>query len=244
MEIRVPTLLLASGDLPSHVLFPGNPSRAARIAEHLDKAEEITRNREFHSYRGFYKGVAVGVVSTGIGAPGAAICAEESIHAGAQVLLRVGTAGSLQDDVTDGSLVVALGAVRNEGTTPRLLPIEYPALADPDVANMLWKAAQAQEASVHRGVVVTLDAFYRGVLDMNLEIMSQAGALCVEMECAAIFCVAALRGVQAGAILAIDGDARRAAAGKYDPHREIVNRAISHEIEAALEAVFHLATGN
>ena len=243
MEIRVPTLLLASGDLPSHVLFPGDPSRAARIAEHLDKAEEITRTREFYSYRGFYKGVAVGVVSTGIGAPGAAICAEESIRAGAQVLLRVGTAGSLQDDVTDGSLVVALGAVRNEGTTPRLLPIEYPALADPDVANMLWKAAQAQEASVHRGVVVTMDAFYRGVLDMNLGIMSQVGALCVEMECAAIFCVAALRGVQAGAILAIDGDARRAAAGKYDPHRQVVRGAIDLEITVALEAVVHLAQG-
>jgi uridine phosphorylase len=78
---------------------------------------------------------------------------------------------------------------------------------------------------------------------MNLEIMSQAGVLCVEMECAAIFCVAALRGVQAGAILAIDGDARRAAAGKYDPHRQVVRGAIDLEITVALEAVVHLTQG-
>lgn len=243
MQIRLPTLLLSPGDLPPYVLLPGDPARAARIAERLDRAEEVAKNREFHSYRGFYKGVAVGVVSTGIGAPGAAICVEESIRAGARVLLRIGTAGSLQDDVKDGDLVVVLGAVRGEGTSPQLLPIEYPALANPDVARALWQAAHAQEARVHRGVVVTLDAFYQGVLDLKFGILSQAGALCVEMECAALFCVAALRGVQAGAILAIDGDARRASAGAYDPHREVVSRAISQEIDCALEAILHLSKG-
>ncbi|MEA3239356.1 MAG: nucleoside phosphorylase [Candidatus Bipolaricaulota bacterium] len=242
--MRLPTLLLSSGQLPQFVLLPGDPARAAHIAEHLDQPEALAKNREFHSYRGFYRGVPVGVVSTGVGSPGATICAEESIRAGALVLLRVGTSGSLQDDVTDGALVVATGAVRGDGTSQQLLPAEYPAVADPEVVNALWRAANTQGTHVHRGVVVTYDAFYRGVLDLRFGILSQAGALCVEMECAAIFCVAALRGVQAGAILAIDGDARRAAAGKYDPHREIVNRAISHEIEAALEAVFHLATGN
>lgn len=65
----------------------------------------------------------------------------------------------------------------------------------------------------------------------------------MEMECAALFCVAALRGVQAGAILAIDGDARRASAGAYDPHREVVSRAISQEIDCALEAILHLSKG-
>jgi uridine phosphorylase len=208
----------------------------------LDRAEEIAKNREFHSYRGLYKGVPVGVVSTGIGAPGAAICIEESIRAGARVLLRVGTAGSLQDDVRDGDLVVAIGAVRGEGTSSQLLPVEYPAVADPELVSALWQAGDAQGVRLHRGVVVTSDAFYQGVLDLKFGLLSQAGALCVEMECAALFCVALLRGVQAGAILAIDGDARRASAGAYDPHREVVSRAISQEIDCALEAILSLAT--
>lgn len=214
------------------------------MATKLDRAEQIGKNREFHSYRGLWRGVPVGVVSTGVGAPGAAICAEEAIRAGAQVLIRVGTAGSLQDPVQDGHLVVALGAVRAEGTTPRLLPLEFPALADPDVAAALFTEARKLGVPVHRGVVVTLDAFYRGVLDLGLDDYAKSGALAVEMECAAIFCVAQLRGVRAGAVLAIDGDARRAAQGHYDPHREVVRRAVDLEIEVALNALVHLLQGN
>lgn len=234
-------MLVAPGDLPSGLLLPGDPARAARIAEHLDKVEEIARNREFHSYRGFYKGVPVGVVSTGVGAPGAAICVEEAIRAGANVLIRVGTAGALQDHIQDGDLVVALGAARAEGVTPRLLPREFPALADPEVAQVLWDESRVRGLPGHRGVVVTMDAFYRGVLDLDLETYAQAGALAVEMECAAIFCVASLRKSKAGAILAIDGDARRASTGEYNPHREVVQRAIEREIDVALEVLYELA---
>ncbi|MFN3346678.1 MAG: purine-nucleoside phosphorylase, partial [Candidatus Bipolaricaulaceae bacterium] len=171
---------------------------------------------------------------------GAAICAEEAIRAGAKILIRVGTAGSLQDHVQDGNLVVALAAARAEGTTPRLLPLEFPALADPDVAAALLAEAQNLGLPVHRGVVVTLDAFYRGVLDLGLEVYAKSGALAVEMECSAIFCVAQLRGAKAGAILAIDGDARRASLGDYNPHREVVRRAVDLEIECALNALVHL----
>jgi uridine phosphorylase len=236
----LPSLRVEGGAVPRGVLLPGDPGRAARIAERLERPEELAKNREFHSYRGFWKGVPVGVISTGVGAPGAAICAEEAIRAGAEILIRVGTAGSLQDRVRDGHLVVALGAVRAEGTTPRLLPLEFPALSDPEVASALWEEARKVASDVHRGVVVTLDAFYRGVLDLGLDAYAQSGALAVEMECAAIFCVAQLRGAKAGAILAIDGDARRATLGDYNPHREVVRRAIDLEIEAALNALARL----
>lgn len=233
----LPSLRVRVGDLPERILLPGDPARAARIAEKLEGPEELAKNREFHSYRGFWRGVPVGVISTGVGAPGAALCAEEAIRAGAKILVRVGTAGSLQDHIQDGHLMVALGAVRAEGTTPRLLLLEFPALADPEVSQALWAEAQHLGPPVHRGVVVTLDAFYQGVLDLGLETYAQCRALAVEMECAAIFCVAHLRDVKAGAILAIDGNARRAAAGDYNPHREVVKRAVELEIEAALNAL-------
>lgn len=221
--------------------MPGDPERAARIAARLEGSVSVGRNREFHSYRGTYEGVDVGVVSTGVGAPGAALCSEEAIHAGARVLLRVGTAGSLQDAVQDGHLVVATGAARCEGTTQWLLPPEWPAVADHEAVHALWKAAENVGGARHMGVVVTLDLFYRGVLDLGLDAWSSAGALAVEMECAALFCVAALRGVRAGAILAVDGDARKASDGAYDPHREVVQEAIEREISAALHAVVLLA---
>ncbi len=240
---RLPSILVAPGDLPGCLLLPGDPARAALIAQRLDSPKEIAKNREFHSYRGTYKGVPVGVLSTGIGAPSAAIACEEAIRAGAEVLIRVGTAGSLQDRIQDGDLVVALGAARCEGTTPRLFPLEIPAIADPDVAAALWGVARAKGGPVHRGTVVTLDLFYQGVLDLKLETYSRAGALAVEMECSAVFSVAALRGARAGAILAIDGNALKASSGEYNPHREVVRRAVELEIEIALEAVASLAKG-
>jgi uridine phosphorylase len=238
--VLLPSLRVEVGSVPEGVLLPGDPARAARIAERLERPEELAKNREFHSYRGFWKGVPVGVISTGVGAPGAAICAEEAIRAGAKILIRVGTAGSLQDHVRDGHLVVALGAVRAEGTTPRLLPLEFPALSTPEVAEVLAEEAEKLGLPVHRGVVVTMDAFYQGVLDLGLDTYARCGALAVEMECAAIFCVAQLRAVKAGAILAIDGDARRATSGDYNPHREVVRRAVDREIEAALNALLRL----
>lgn len=236
--VRLPSLQVEVGSLPEGVLLPGDPARAARIAERLERAEELAKNREFHSYRGFWRGVPVGVISTGVGAPGAAICAEEAIRAGAKILIRVGTAGSLQEHVQDGDLIVALAAARAEGTSPRLLPLEFPALSDPEVASVLFE--EALGAKVHRGVVVTLDAFYRGVLDLGLDTYAQCGALAVEMECSAVFCVAQLRGARAGAILTIDGDARRATQGHYNPHREVVRRAVEQEIEVALNALSRL----
>lgn len=213
------------------------------IAQRLDSPKEVAKNREFHSYRGTYRGVPVGVLSTGIGAPSAAIACEEAIRAGARVLIRVGTAGSLQEGVVDGDLVIALGAARCEGTTPRLVPLELPALVSPDVAEALWLVSKPKGARVHRGTVVTMDPFYRGVLDLGLDAFSQAGALAVEMECAAVFTVAALRGARAGAILAIDGNALKASSGEYDPHREVVKKAVELEIEIALEAVAVIAKG-
>ncbi len=235
----LPSLRVRPGELPGRVLFPGDPGRAAAIADRLEGGECLAQNREFHVYRGRLGTVPIGVVSTGVGAPGAALAVEEAIRAGARVLIRVGTAGSLQDHIQDGHLVVAWGAARCEGTTPRLLPIEWPALSDPEVAESLWKEAEAQ-GTAHRGVVVTLDVFYRGLLDLGLEQLSACGALAVEMECASLFCVASLRRVAAGAVLAIDGDARAAAAGRYDPHRNIVQGGIDRAIAAALEAATRL----
>lgn len=240
----MPTIGVRPGDLPPAVLLPGDPARAARIAAHLEGPEELAFAREYRSFRGTFRGVGVGVLSTGVGSPGAAIACEEAIRAGAKVLIRVGTAGSLQDGVRDGDVVVVIGAARGEGTTPRLLPREMPALADPEVAAALHRAAGDTGVRVHRGIVVTLDPFYRGVLDLGLETFSRAGALAVEMECAAIFCVAQLRRARAGAILAIDGNALRASSGEYDPHRDVVRQAVEVEIGIALEAVAALARGD
>ena len=238
----LPHLLLKPGDLPDIVLVPGDPKRAEWIAASLADARLLAANREYHTYRGTYRGVDVAVTSAGVGAAGAVIAYEEAIRAGARTLIRVGTAGSLSDDVRAGDLVVVIGAARGEGASRQLVPLDMPAVADPDVSAALWTACRAAGGRAHRGIGLSVDAFYRGVLDLGFETYAAAGAICVEMECSALFIVGSMRRVRTGAVVAIDGDARAAAAGDHHPHRDLVRAAVEREIRATLEAAASLAT--
>ena len=80
--------------------------------------------------------------------------------------------------------------------------------------------------------------------DPGLDTYAMASAICVEKECSAPFIVGALRRVRTGAIVAIDGDARSAASGDHDPHRDLVRKAIDREIKMALDAVVHLVSAS
>lgn len=244
MSQALPHLLLKPGDLPEFVLVPGDPKRAEKIAESLDGATRLAANREYHTYRGTFRGIDVAVTSAGVGAAGAAIAYEEAIRAGARALIRVGTAGSLCDEIVPGDLVVLIGAARGEGVSRQLVPPEMPAIADPDVTAALWAACQADRGRAHRGIGLTVDAFYRGVLDLGFEACAAAGAVCVEMECSALFVVGTMRRIRTGAVIAIDGDARSAASGDHDPHRDLVRSAVDREIRIALDAVARLAASS
>ena len=240
MPSIAPNLMLRPGDLPEAILLPGDPARAEAIASHLVGAVRIAANREYHSYRGEYDGIPVGIVSAGVGSAGAAVAYEETIRAGARTLIRVGTAGALGEGVHPGDLVVVSGAVRAEGTSRQLAPLEMPAVADPDVAAALWQVAQTAEGKVHRGIGVTIDAFYPGVLDLGLPTYAAAGAICVEMECSVLFIIGLLRSVRCAAVVAIDADPTAIEKGEYDPHRDVVRDAVEREITVALQAIVRL----
>ena len=126
-------LKIKPGDVGRYVILPGDPGRCERIAQRFDHPRKVAANREFTTYTGTLDGVAVSVVSTGIGGPSAAIALEELVHCGAHTFLRVGTAGGMQPDVLGGDLVIATGAVRMDGTGTEYAPIEFPATAHFDV---------------------------------------------------------------------------------------------------------------
>ena len=106
------------GEIAPYVLLPGDPGRAARIAEEwFDDGKLIMANREFHAYTGRYKGIPVSVISTGLGSPGAAMVTQDLKPLGVKAAIRVGTAGSVQEFVAPGDIVIGTGAVRDEGTS-------------------------------------------------------------------------------------------------------------------------------
>ena len=230
----LPHLKIEPGDLPDYVLFPGDPGRAERVGEKLNHAKVLGDNREYKTITGEFEGERVGVVSAGVGAPGAAIAYEEAIKGGATTLVRIGTTGSLNRAVVDsGDLVVVQSAVRDEGLSYQHLPPEVPAVADLAVTNKLVEVAEELGYGSGTGMVLTTDAFYPGERKLDRDRLAELGVLAVEMECAALFAISRVRKVRAGAILAVNGDASE--------DKRLINQAIDREIEVALTAVSRLS---
>jgi len=166
---------------------------------------------------GTINGTLVTVTSTGIGGPSAAIAIEELAQLGAHTFIRIGTSGAMQRDLHIGDLVIATAAIRDEGTSNHYVPLAFPAVSDYRVVSSLVETATALGHSFQVGVVHSKDSFYgqheaqRMPIAVELEQRWQtwirAGALCSEMESAAVFSVAgAALGLRAGAVIAVAGN--------------------------------------
>jgi uridine phosphorylase len=206
-------LACGPGDVGGYVLLPGDPGRCERIAAHLDGATLIAANREYTTWTGRLEGVAVSVTSTGIGGPSAAIAVVELCNLGAHTLLRVGTCGAMQPGLRLGDVIVVQAAVRDEGTSAQYVPLAWPAVAHIDTVDALRAAAAAAGVRHHVGTVQSKDSFYGemepGRMPASADLEARwlawirSGVLASEMECAAVFTAAAVRGVRAGAALAV-----------------------------------------
>ncbi|MHA2433418.1 MAG: nucleoside phosphorylase, partial [Candidatus Thorarchaeota archaeon] len=162
-------IAIAPGEMPELVLLPGDPGRSRLIAEQFfDDPVEVARNREYWSYKGTYKGVEVGVCSTGIGCPSAAIAIEELVKVGCRVFVRVGTAGAIDTRLEAGDIVIFTGAVRDDGTSRQYAPLEFPAVADPHLVTALAEAAKAAKSQYYIGIGHSKDSFYSEFPEMTV----------------------------------------------------------------------------
>ena len=199
---------LGPGDVGRYVILPGDPKRCAKIAAYFDDAGLVADSREYVTYTGTLDGEKVSVTSTGIGGPSAAIAIDELAKCGADTFLRVGTSGGMQQDVLSGDIVIASGAVRMEGTSREFAPIEYPAVADPDVLFAMRDAARTLSIPHHVGVVQCKDSFFgqhepeimpvADALTQKWQAWLRMGCLASEMESAALFIAGSFLRVRVG----------------------------------------------
>ncbi len=214
---------LKPGDVGRYVIVPGDPGRCEKIARYFDDAHFVASNREFTTYTGTLLGEKVSVCSTGIGGPSTAIAIEELVECGADTFIRLGTSGGIELKVQGGDVVVATGAIRQDGTSREYLPIEFPAVADLDVALALRDGIKAAGLTVHTGVVQAKDSFYgqhrpsvmptADKLQYQWEAWKRGGALCSEMESGTLFIVSNFLRVRAGAAFHVIWNQERRDAG-------------------------------
>lgn len=237
-RLVLPCIAVCEGDINPRVITCGDPARAEKISKKLDQVKCLAKNREYHTYTGTWKGVPVTVTSHGVGAGGAVIGFESLCRAGAKVIIRVGTCGGMQKEVTAGSIVIARAACREEGVTEKILPLSYPAIADVEVIQALEKSAADLKIRAHSGIILTQALFYPGLLESTVRLYMKAGVIAMENEAAGLLVVAGLHGVKAGAVLAADAPAFELVGVEgYQPDEEMVAKAVEDEIEIALNAV-------
>ncbi len=187
--------------IASLVIVCGEPDRANRIAHLLEHAELVAENREYRLFTGEYKGQRITVCSTGIGAPSMIIAVEELTLCGATHIVRVGSAGSMQAHIGLGELIIAEGAVRDEGGSCAYVKPSYPAYASFTLLRAIDKELQQQSTPYHLGVVRSHDSFYTDDEEAICRYWNGKGILGADMETSALFTVGRLRGLSVASIL-------------------------------------------
>lgn len=192
-----PHISAPDGAFAPSLLMPGDPRRAARIAEvFLEGAELVTDVRGMTGFTGTWKGTPVSVMPSGMGVPSAAIYITElARHYGVERMIRVGTAGVYAPDLALRQIVAAERAVTNSAL-PRVLDAPEDLVVTESLMAKAKSVAAGAGVELVTGTVFTSDVFYEPDDDTRLA-HTEAGVLCVEMETAALYALAALEGFDA-----------------------------------------------
>ncbi|MDC8003766.1 purine-nucleoside phosphorylase [Aureisphaera galaxeae] len=193
------------GEIADAVLLPGDPMRAKWIAEtFLEDPFCYNDVRAMLGYTGMYKGKRISVQGTGMGIPSALIYCNELIKDyGVKNLIRVGSAGSYQPDIGLRDIVIAMAASSTSGiNNSRFINADYSPTANFDLFMKAATYAKDNEIPIKAGNVLSSDEFYEDDPD-SFKKWAEFGVLCVEMEAAGLYTIAAKYNVKALAILTI-----------------------------------------
>lgn len=193
------------GDIAETILLPGDPLRAKWIAEtFLENAVCYNEVRGMLGYTGTYKGKPISVQGTGMGIPSTLIYCHELINNyGVKNLIRVGSAGSYKTGVVLRDIVIAMSASSTSGiNNTRFINADYAPTAN---FNLFMKAAlyaRENKIEIKAGNVLSSDEFYEDDPEAYKQ-WADFGVLCVEMETAGLYTIAAKHNVNALSILTI-----------------------------------------
>lgn len=237
---------------PMLALLAGDPQRARRIAQETPGVrceKTLSENRGLNSYLvTLTDGERIISATSGMGAPSLSIVVNELVGLGIRQIIRVGTSGSIQDDVRVGSVVISRAALCRQGAAADIAPLEYPAAANPFMTALLVEAAQALGVEWHCGVTASVDTFFEGQerqessanphlmrwLQGITEEYRRLNILNYEMEAGTLFKMGGVYGFAAGCVCAI-------VAGRTTSEEVVVEsakqQAEQHAISVALRAV-------
>lgn len=192
------------GDFAKKVLMPGDPLRAKYIAENfLQDAKLVNSVRGINGYTGTYNGERVSVMASGMGMPSIGIYSYELYKFfGVQNIIRVGSAGAINEKVKVRDIVIGMGACTNSNFASQYnMNGTVAPICDFDLLNTAKNISDTKGLNVHIGNLYSSDTFYDDSFPSAL--WGKMGCLAVEMEAAALYCTAMRYGMRALAICTV-----------------------------------------
>lgn len=193
------------GDIAETILLPGDPLRAKFIAENfLEDVVQFNAVRNMFGYTGTYNGKRVSVMGTGMGCASIGIYSYELIHFyGVKNLIRIGSCGAMDAKLNLYDIVLGIGSSTDTNYAHQYnLPGTYSATASFDLLSRAKQIADENNIKTVVGNILSSDIFYNAEADAWKK-WAKMGVLAAEMESFALYCNAAVAGVNALTILTV-----------------------------------------
>lgn len=204
-NIPTPHIEAKAGDFAKTVLMPGDPLRAKFIAEtYLENVRCANQVRGMLGFTGTYKGKEVSVMGSGMGMPSIGIYSYELYNFyDVDNIIRVGSAGAIQDDINVMDVVIGMGATMVSSYGDQFgCPGHLAPLADYHLLSTAVESAKALGTEVKVGNILSEDIFYNDRPNSK-DCFKKMGVMAVEMESGALYLNAARAGKRALCILTI-----------------------------------------
>ena len=147
-------------------------------------------------YETTFNNKPIGFFRASIGAPPTVVLMEEAIVMGAEKFLLFGSCGTLDNTLTDKSIIVPTHAYRDEGTSYHYMSADAGDFIEVKTAGRTAEILKEIGINPILGKTWTTDAVFRETR-RNMELRKNDGCITVEMECAGVMAMADFRGVEA-----------------------------------------------
>jgi uridine phosphorylase len=224
---------LEAGSLGKYSVVPGPVGRLKSVNERLKDPLKDFSFSGIEMYTGEFNDILVTSVNSDMYAPPAAIAAEILAAGGTETIIRVGSCGAMKKDIAVGDIIIVTGCIRGDGTSRYYVPDNFSTVADTDVTVALIQACENYGIKYHKGIVWSTDALLRESFDLINE-MCSLNTACVDMVSSSLLTVAQLKGLRAGAILAVSDNLITGELGFVSPD---FYKAESQTIDIAFEAI-------
>ena len=203
-KIPTPHIEAKEGEIAKTVIMAGDPLRAKFMAEkYLDNPTIYNQVRGMFGYTGTYKGKRVSIQGHGMGIPSIGIYTYELFNFyDVDTIIRVGSAGAIDDDLNIGDIVMGMGACTNSNYARQYnLCGTFAPIADFGLLSKAVSEAERQGFRYKVGNLYSSDTFYDD--ENSLKQWQKMGVLAVEMEAPALYMNAARAGKKALCICTI-----------------------------------------